>query len=95
MLAAGLKGVEERLDPPASVERNIYALSEKEREKYNIHHLPESLGHALSFLEESKLMKESLGDHIFNNFLHVKRTEWEKYRTQVTPWEIDKYLQIL
>ena len=95
MLAAGLKGVEERLDPPASVERNIYALSEKEREKYNIHHLPESLGHALSFLEESKLMKEALGDHIFNNFLHVKRTEWEKYRTQVTPWEIDKYLQIL
>ncbi len=95
MLAAGLKGVEERLDPPTSVERNIYALSEKEREKYNIHHLPESLGHALSLMEDSNLLKETLGDHVFNNFLHVKRSEWAKYRTQVTSWEIDKYLQIL
>jgi glutamine synthetase len=95
MLAAGLKGIEEKMIPPDAVEKNIYAMSDKEMEKYNIHHLPESLGHALSFLEESKLMKETLGDHIFENFLHVKRSEWNKYRTQVTPWEIDKYLQIL
>jgi len=95
MLAAGLKGIEDKMVPPDAVEKNIYAMSEKEMEKYNIHHLPESLGHALSFLEESKLMKETLGEHIFDNFLHVKRVEWNKYRTQVTPWEIDKYLQIL
>jgi glutamine synthetase len=95
MLAAGLNGIEEKIIPPNSVEKNIYALSEKEMRKYKIHHLPESLGHALSFLEESKLMKETLGNHIFENFLHVKKSEWNKYRTQVTPWEIDKYLQIL
>ena len=95
MLAAGLNGIEEKIIPPNPVEKNIYALSEKEMRKYKIHHLPESLGHALSFLEESKLMKETLGDHIFENFLHVKKSEWNKYRTQVTPWEIDKYLQIL
>jgi glutamine synthetase len=64
-------------------------------EKYHIHHLPESLGHALSFMENSDLLKETLGDHIFNNFLHVKRSEWSKYRTQITPWEIEKYLQVL
>ena len=95
MLAAGLKGIEDKLIPPDPVEKNIYALSKKEMEKYNIHHLPESLGHAISFMEESHLLKEVLGEHVYHNFLHVKRSEWENYRTQVTPWEIDKYLQIL
>jgi len=95
MLAAGLRGVEEKIVPPEPVERNIYTLSEKEREEYNIHHLPESLGHALSFMEESDLLKETLGEHIFSNFLHVKRKEWEDYRTQVTPWELEKYLPML
>ncbi len=95
MLAAGLKGIEGKLDPPAPVEKNIYELSETEKEKYNIHHLPESLGHALSFMKGSSLVKETLGDHIFNAFLHVKQNEWREYRTQVTKWEIDKYLPIL
>jgi len=95
MLAAGLKGLEEKIVPPPPVEKNIYVLSEKEREKYNIHHIPESLGHAISLMEESDLLKEVLGEHVFNNFLHVKRSEWEKYRTQVTQWEIDKYLPVL
>jgi glutamine synthetase len=95
MLAAGVKGIEEGLMPAEAVEKNIYALSDKEKEKCGIHHLPESLGHALSLMEESKLIKETLGEHVFENFLHVKKTEWNKYRTQVTPWEIDRYLQIL
>jgi len=95
MLATGLKGIEEKLEPPAPVERNIYSLSEKEMERYGIRHLPESLGHALSFMEESKLVRETLGDHVFENFLHVKRGEWESYRTQITPWEINRYLPVV
>lgn len=95
MLAAGLKGIEEKITPPNPVERNIYGLSDKEREKYNIHHLPDSLGHALSLMEESSLLKETLGNHIYESFLYVKNKEWEKYRTQVTPWELEKYLPIL
>jgi glutamine synthetase len=95
LLAAGLKGIKDKFNPPNPVEKNIYTLTEKEREKYNIHHLPESLGHALSLMEESELVKETLGDHIFENFLHVKQNEWEAYRTQITKWEIDKYLPIL
>ncbi len=70
-------------------------MTEKEKEKYGIQHLPESLGHSLALMEDSELLKETLGDHIFNNFLHVKGKEWEEYRTQVTKWEIDKYLPIL
>ncbi len=95
MLAAGLKGIEDKIEPPAPVEKNIYSLSEQEREKYGVRHLPESLGHALSFMEESTLLRETLGEHIFNNFLHVKRKEWEEYRMQVTKWEIDNYLPII
>lgn len=95
MLAAGLKGIKEKLEPPTPIEKNIYALVEKERAKYGIEHLPESLGHALSLMSNSKLAHETLGDHVFDNFLHVKHKEWEEYRTQVTKWEIDKYLAVL
>jgi len=95
LLAAGMKGIKEKLEPPAPVEKNIYALSEKEKQKHNIHHLPKSLGHALDLMEKSTLLKETLGNHIFDNFLHVKQKEWEDYRKQITEWEIEKYLPIL
>ena len=95
MLAAGLKGIKEKMDPPEPVEKNIYSLSEKEREKYGIEHLPESLGHALSLMSESSLLRATLGDHVYHNFLHVKHQEWGAYRTRVTKWEIDKYLSVL
>ena len=95
MLAAGLKGIEDKLVPPDPVEKNIYALSESERRKHGIEHLPESLGHALSLAEESDLVKKTLGDHVYNNFLHVKHQEWDEYRTQVSEWEIKKYLPSL
>jgi glutamine synthetase len=95
MLAAGLKGIEERLKLPDPVEKNIYALSEKERIKYGIERLPESLGHALSLMTDSLLVRETLGDHIFHNLIHVKAKEWENYRKQVTKWEIESYLSII
>jgi len=94
MLAAGIEGIKNEINPPKPIEKNIYKLSEAERKKYCINQLPESLGHAINLMEESALLKEILGEHIFNNFLHVKRKEWEKYRTQVTRWEIDRYLPI-
>jgi len=71
------------------------AKEQKEKEKYNIRQLPESLGHALSLMEESKLVKETLGDHIFENFLTVKQNEWNEYCTQITHWEIEKYLPLV
>jgi len=95
MLAAGLKGIEERLYPPEPIEQNIYELSENDRERLCIEQLPDSLGSALSFMAKSELVKSALGEHIFENFLHVKRKEWNEYRTQVTKWETDKFLPIL
>jgi glutamine synthetase len=95
MLAAGLKGIEDKLEAPAAVEKNIYALTEKEQEMYGIEQLPDSLGHALSVMSKSELVKETLGDHVFENFLHVKKKEWDAYRLQVTKWEQETYLPIL
>lgn len=95
MLAAGLKGIEDKLEPPEPVEKNIYSLSKKERREHGIDHLPESLGHAISLMSESKLVKEAIGEHIFDNFLHVKHREWNEYRTRITKWEIDKYLPVI
>ncbi len=95
MLAAGLQGVKENLELRSPVERNIYELSKSDYIKYNIEHLPESLGHALQLMSESNLVQEVLGDHIYHNFLHVKREEWGQYRTQVTKWETDRYLPVV
>ena len=95
MLAAGLRGIEEHLELCPPVEKNIYNLSDKEREKHGIDNLPESLGHALSLAANSEFVKETLGTHIFENLLHVKRREWESYRTQVTKWEIDHLLPVM
>ena len=95
MLAAGIKGIEDKINPPEPVEKNIYTISEEDKEKYGIHHLPESLGHAIALMEESKLLKDLLGEHIFENFLYVKRKEWGQYRKQVTTWELEKYLPII
>jgi glutamine synthetase len=95
MLASGLKGIENKIVPPEPVEKNIYTLSKKDMEKYNIHNLPESLGHAIGLMEKSNLLKQVLGKHIFNNFLYVKRNEWDKYRMQITQWELEKYLPVI
>jgi glutamine synthetase len=95
ILAAGLRGLKEKFDPPDTVEKNIYSLSKENKNKLNIKSLPDSLGHALSYSENSSLLKETLGDHILDNFMYVKQNEWKKYREQVTKWEIDNYFPII
>ena len=95
MLAAGLDGIDKRIEPPEPVEHNIYAMTPEERRKIGIKSLPESLGEALHHLSRSEFMKNILGEHVFNHFLYVKRREWEEYRAQVTQWEIEKLLPIL
>lgn len=95
MLASGLKGIEDKLECPEPIEKDIYHLSAEERKKLGIESLPANLGHALSFFEESQLMKETLGKHIFEHFIYIKNKEWDEFRTQVTNWEVEKYLPIL
>jgi glutamine synthetase len=95
MLAAGLKGIEDGLEPPEPIEENVYEMTAAERAKRGISTLPSSLFEAIQLTEKSKLVREALGEHVFNAFITNKKIEWDHYRTQVTGYEIDRYLPIL
>lgn len=95
MLAAGLDGIERGLELPADVVEDVYEMSAEERAKRGIGQLPENLIGAIKEFEASDLMREALGEPVFNWFVSNKRMEWNEYRTRVTPWELDSYLAIL
>jgi len=95
MIAAGLDGIEHRLDPPEPVEQDIYSLTPMERRKIGIASLPGNLEEAIGELEGSSLLKETLGSHVFNHYLHLKRKEWDDYRIRVTDYELETLLPIL
>ena len=92
VLAAGLRGVAEGYDLPEPVTANLYELSDDERRSAGIGSLPGSLGEALDEMERSELVREALGEHVFEWFLRNKRSEWNAYRNQVTSFELDRYL---
>lgn len=95
MLRAGLKGIEEGYDLPDPVELDVYLLSEEERSKHGIACLPDSLYAAIEATAKSRLVKETLGDALFDKFIENKRIEWDNYRIQVTHYELAKYLPTL
>jgi glutamine synthetase len=95
MLAAGLKGIEEKYELSAPIEENIFEMDEKRREEAGIETLPNNLWEAVQYMQESKLVKETLGDHIFEKFIENKKIEWDRYRTHVSKYELDTYLSIL
>ena len=95
MLAAGLEGIEKGLEPPAPVEENVYEMSVQEREERGIGVLPASLLEAIQVAEHSELVRKALGDHVFDAFIQNKKIEWDEYRSQVTEFELDRYLPIL
>lgn len=95
MLASGLDGIEHHLEPPEPVEKDIYKMGKAERAKNGIDSLPMDLGDAMQNFSESKLMKQTLGDHIFEHYVHIKGEEWDNYRTWVTDWEVERYLKVL
>lgn len=95
MCAAGLKGIEDKILPPDPIEKDIYHMDKKEREKHSIESLPTCLGEALQFMEKSELVRETLGEHLFQHFLHIKNEEWQRYSSYVSDWEIKQLLPIL
>ncbi len=95
LLAAGLDGIQKKIDPGDPVELNVYHMSYEERVAKNIVSLPESLKEALDEMENSQLMRDTLGETAFENFLKEKRKEWDLYRLQVSEWEINRYIKRL
>lgn len=95
MLAAGMKGIKGRYELPEPVEADVYEMSELERRANKIETLPGSLIEALEQAESSPVVREVLGDHLFEQFLLNKRIEWDAYRVQVSDYEIRRYLPLL
>ncbi|MHB1931039.1 MAG: type I glutamate--ammonia ligase, partial [Acidimicrobiales bacterium] len=95
VLTAGLAGVERGYDLPAELATNLYELTGDERRAMGVEALPGSLGDAVAELEQSKLMADALGEHVFEWFVRNKRAEWNDYKTEVTAFELRRYLPTL
>ncbi|MBA7490075.1 Glutamine synthetase [subsurface metagenome] len=95
MLAAGLEGIKKEYDTIPPVERNVYEMTDEEREKEGIGSLPGNLSEAIELAEKSEVVRKAIGDHVFDKFIENKKIEWDNYRNQVTNYEIKRYLPIL
>jgi glutamine synthetase len=95
LLQAGLEGIEKGYELPEPMERNLYHLAPDDRRRLGIEQLPETLGEAIELAAESELVLRTLGEHMFNRYIEIKRQEWEEYRVRVTRWELDRYLPVL
>lgn len=92
MLSAGIDGIRNDLTPPEPVEENIYDLDDESLVQKNIEVLPSSLNEALQELKEDNLIRDCLGEHLFERYIRVKTREWDEFKKQVTGWEIKTYL---
>ncbi|MGN1097866.1 MAG: type I glutamate--ammonia ligase [Clostridia bacterium] len=92
ILKAGLDGIKKNLTPPESVNVSIFLLSEEQRRSMGIESLPGTLEAAVAAMEKDEIVKETFGDRLFKHYVSAKKSEWDEYRTQVTKWEIEKYL---
>jgi glutamine synthetase len=95
LLHAGLEGIEQGYELPEPMEQNLYKLSAEDRKARGIVALPETLGEAIDELAGSELARKALGDHVFDAYVKLKRQEWDDYRVQLTPWEMENYLGVL
>ncbi len=92
ILAAGMRGIEKGYELPPEADANVFEMTREERAAMGIGSLPQSLADALEIMETSELVAEALGEHIFEWFLRNKRSEWMDYKTQVSQFELDRYL---
>ncbi len=95
ILSAGLDGVKNKLTPPASVEENIFEMTQEELDAHSIKALPGTLLEALTLLEQDEVIKNALGAHIFEKFVEAKHAEYDEYRLAVHDWELKRYMSLL
>lgn len=95
ILSAGLDGIEKGYELPPAMERNVVEMTPEERATLGIKSLPEDLHTAIEYAEASEFMRRTLGEHVHRKLIENKRLEWNRYRAQVTHWELDEYLPVL
>lgn len=93
MLKAGLDGIKRQLPLPEPIEENVYQFDESELNRRNIELLPLTLGEALDELRKDEVIQSALGDHVLERFLEAKNLEWTSFRSDVSRWELDRYLE--
>ena len=93
MLAAGLDGIERKMVPPAPVEENIFEFTDEEARKRKIGVLSKDISEALENLEKDTVIRGALGEFAYDKLVELKNHEWDSYRLQVSPWEIEQYLE--
>ena len=91
-LAAGLDGIKRKLTPKESVQKDIFSMTDAEREEAGIKNLPKNLYEAVREMRKSPFMKEVLGEEVYKKYINAKEQEWMEYTSQVTDWEINRYL---
>ena len=91
-LAAGLDGIKRGLEIPKEVEGNVYEMSREELEARGVEAIPSNLSKACHYFEDDTFMKQILGEHVHKKYLDAKRKEWDRFKEQVTQWELEEYL---
>ena len=91
-LAAGLDGIKKGLKPAPAYDENVFALSDEELHAKGIKCLPGSLAEAIAAAEADPFIKETLGNHVYSNYISGKKAEWDSYKTSVSQWEINHYM---
>jgi len=92
MIAAGLDGVAQRIDPGPPINKNIFTMSHREKRRLRIDELPSDLREAVRQMEKDPLIRRALGDHIYDHYVAAKQASWDEYSATVHPWELDRYL---
>jgi len=94
MLAAGMKGIEKKIEPPEAVEEDVFDFDDAKLAQFYIKSLPSDLGEAIEEFDQSKFMKETLGEHAFNKYLGLKLAEWGEFNQSVSEWERERYMDL-
>jgi len=95
LLCAGMAGVDGKYDLRPPLEQDVFHLDATERKKLNVEELPGSLDEAVKLTEKSSLVRECLGEHVYAKFIENKRIEWDRFRIQVTKYELERYLPMI
>lgn len=91
-LEAGLDGIEKKMAPPASVDKNIFEMSQREIRRTGIKTLPVNMYEAIMKAEKDKFVNDVLEDHLFGKYIGAKKSEWDDYNRRITNWEVESYL---
>ncbi|MFW5787374.1 MAG: type I glutamate--ammonia ligase [Halanaerobiales bacterium] len=94
LLKSGLDGIENKIEPPEPVNKNLYQMSDIARDKLNIGNIPSNLKNAVECFKRDGLLREALGEHISKHYIEAKQLEWSMYRKQITQWELNQYIEI-